>query len=412
MNLFEEYITKKRMRLFTGNREILMPSYIPERLPHREKEVSRLGEILAPSLEGVKPSNVFIYGKTGTGKTAVVKYVLRDLERVTTVHNLNVRSIYLNCETVDTHYSVLQNIGNFFMKKWDERIPFTGWPMEKVYETVKDKLNDFGGIFIVVLDEIDKLITKSGDDVLYHLLNLNDELTKARVSLIGISNNIQVTQMLDARVKSRLSQERILFPPYNASQLKDILMDRVRLANAEDVFSEEVIGLCAALAAQEHGDARRAIDLLRISLEMAEREGAVRVLPRHVYEASSQIELSCVAEAIRTLPIQQKLVLLSILLNSEMGKINQTTGEVYATYSKIAKMVGMQPVTQRRVTDFISELDSLGLISASLKSFGRYGRTKVINPAIPVDEAKEVITEDPFLEDMKNIKLPKQTVLH
>lgn len=410
VNIFEDLVRKKT-QIFKGNREILMPSYLPDKLPHREREVSLLSKILAPALDGMLPTNVFIHGNTGTGKTAVVKYVLRDLDRVCQIHNIKVKSIYLNCETVDTHYSVLQNIGNYLMNRWEEHIPFTGWPLEKVYQTVRDRLNSFGGVFIVVLDEIDKLVTKSGDDVLYHLLNLNEDADKAKLSIIGISNNIQFTQILDARVRSRLSQEKILFPPYNASQLKDILLDRVRLANGENVFSEEVISLCAALAAQENGDARRALDLLRRSLEIAEREGAQKVLPEHVLEANNQIELNCIRDVVKTLPLQQKLVLLCIIINNESGKINQTTSDIYNMYTRLAKVIGVPVVTQRRVTDFISELDSLGLISVTMRSFGRQGRTKVVNPAIPTEYVKETIIEDPYFSELKNIRFPKQLLL-
>ena len=62
------------------DREVLRHDYLPDRLPHREGQIRQLGEIVAPLLKGARSSNIFIYGNTGTGKTAVVKYVLTRLE--------------------------------------------------------------------------------------------------------------------------------------------------------------------------------------------------------------------------------------------------------------------------------------------------------------------------------------------
>ncbi|MEJ2271641.1 MAG: hypothetical protein P8X91_03995 [Candidatus Bathyarchaeota archaeon] len=53
--------------------------YIPDKLPHRDIQIKCLGGIVAPVLRCSPCSNVFIYGKTGTGKTAVTKYVLNKL---------------------------------------------------------------------------------------------------------------------------------------------------------------------------------------------------------------------------------------------------------------------------------------------------------------------------------------------
>ncbi len=163
------------------------------------------------------------------------------------------------------------------------------------------------------MDEIDKLVYKSGDDVLYHLSKINDDLKNARVSIIGISNDLLFTDFLDPRVKSRMEGEKMVFPPYNAEQLQDILKQRAALAFDDDVLEPGVIPLCAALAAQEHGDARKALDLLRIAGEIAERENADKDHRTvHVYKAKNKMELDCVSEAVRTLPTQSKMVLMCI----------------------------------------------------------------------------------------------------
>lgn len=409
-NIFEKHMRK--VSLFKGNREALYPDYLPENLPHRESEIDKLAEILVTALKGEKPSNILIYGKTGTGKTAVVRYVGRELMHAREVYaRRNVEYIYINCETVDTPYSVLQNLGNYFIEEWDEKIPFTGWPLDKVFTTVKEKIDDWNGIVIVVLDEVDKLVAKSGDDILYQLLLLDSEMKNSRLSVIGISNELKFTDLLDPRVKSRLTQEKLIFPPYNAYQLEDILEERVKIAVKDGVVSQEVISTCAAIAAREHGDARRAIELLRISVEMAEREGAERVEERHVYLAKNKIEMDCVSEAIRTLPLHSKIILLAVSLSDEAGRSSLTTGEIYQIYKNLSRRIGIQPLTQRRISDLISEMDMLGLINAKVKSFGRYGRTKIVELALPVIEVKKILLEDEFLMDLNNVKLSSQKKL-
>ncbi len=218
-----------------------------------------------------------------------------------------------------------------------------------------------------MLDEIDKLVYKSGDDVLYYLSKINNDLKNARVSIIGISNDLLFTDMLDSRVRSRMEGEKMVFPPYNAEQLKDILNQRALLSFDEGVLGPAVIPLCAALAAQEHGDARRALDLLRIAAEIAERENSDKVTELHVYKAKNKMELDCVSEAIRTLPSQSKLVLMCVVVLNECGMERLTTGDVYEKYKDMSRVVGLTVLTQRRITDLLSELDMMGIIHAKVR---------------------------------------------
>ncbi len=423
-NVFKSHMDSKS--LFKGDRDMLRPSYVPEDLPHRQEQINDLASIMVTALRGNRPSNVLIFGKTGTGKTAVVRYLEREINRLKRENKeseLNtefadydidkVEYVYINCEVVDTHYGVMKNIGNKFVEDWDEQIPFTGWPMEKVYESLKDRIEEEERVVVIILDELDKLVTKNGDSVLYHLSKINSELEKSKVSLIGISNNLKFTEFLDPRVKSRLGEEKMIFPPYNADQLKDILADRAEKAFEPEILGDDVISLCAALAAQEHGDARRALDLLRVSTEIAERKKEASVNTDHVYKAKNKIEQDCVREAVNTLPTHSKLVLYSILLMQDNGKDKLTTGEVYTGYKELSKRSGMDPLTQRRITDLISELDMLGLINARVKSFGRRGRTKEIQSSVSKSDIIDLIEKDKSIEAVKalNIHGTKQATL-
>jgi cell division control protein 6 len=218
-----------------------------------------------------------------------------------------------------------------------------------------------------------------GDDFLYNFTRINQELKKAKVSIIGITNDLHFIDTLDARVKSSLSEEEILFPPYNALELQDILKQRVELGFYPGVVSEEVIPKCAALAAQEHGDARRALDLLRVAGEIAERENDSKITEKHVDAALEKIDYDRIIESIKSLPKQSKALFWAIVELEERGEKNMQTGDIFNVYENVCRECGLHPLTQRRVSDLISELDMMGLINARVISLGRYGRTREVN---------------------------------
>jgi cell division control protein 6 len=391
----------------------MRPTFIPEIFPHREKEIDNLASILVPALREETPSNVFIYGKTGTGKTVVTKFVGKQLLKKGEETGKKVNFIYINCEVVDTQYRLLQNIANHFIDEWSDRIPFTGWPTDEVYTKLKHMIEKQGGVTVIILDEVDKL---KGDEALYNLSRINSELKHAKVSIVGISNDLKYTEFLDPRVKSSLGEENMIFPPYDAGELKDILYQRVNIALRTGCIEEDVIPLCAALAAQEHGDARRALDLLRMSAELAERTKTPRITKKHVQLAQNKIEIDRIVEVVRTLPTQSKLILLAILLQEKQNKkmntsVAITTGEVYEIYKILAKKTRIDSLTQRRVTDLISELDMLGIITARVISKGRYGRTRDIKMSSSPNEILNILEEDELFKNLSNYKIHGQTRL-
>ncbi len=412
------------------NKEVMRASYTPDDLPHRDSEIRALGSLLVPALRGETPSNVFIYGKTGTGKTACVKYVGKELHNKGQEIGKRVNLIYINCEIVDTQYRVLQNIANHYIppENWNQRIPFTGWPTDEVYEAlrryvdgwakneeqrwVRDAQRVGGEVTIIVLDEVDKL---KGDEVLYSLSRINSDLDHNKVSVIGISNDLKFTEFLDPRVKSSLGEESMIFAPYDAEQLQDILGQRAQIALKEDILEDGVIPLCSALAAREHGDARRALDLLRVAAELSERDRQTKVSEAHVRLAQNKIELDRISEVVRTLPTQSKLVLLATILgedaNRDQGISSLTTGEVFDIYKELCKQTGSDVLTQRRITDLISELDMLGIFTARVISKGRYGRTREIQMSCPIDSTKRVLEEDELIRGVVEFKPKRQNRL-
>ncbi len=188
---------------------------------------------------------------------------------------------------------------------------------------------------------------------------------------------------LDSRIRSSLSEEEVLFHPYNALQIQDILQNRAKVTFKEGVLREGVIAKCAAYAAREHGDARRALELLRVAGEMAEREGSQVVEIHHIDTAETKIEKDRVLDVIEGQPKQLHAALYAILCLCENSKSNIFTGDIYTLYKKLCQKISMRPITQRRLSDLIAELDMLGLINARTISKGRYGRTREISVSIP-----------------------------
>lgn len=403
-NIFTQYMQKRNV--IVKNKKILQSSYIPENLPHRMDKIREIVEIIAPSLNKDKPSNILIFGKTGTGKTAVMNFVGKELKKADEEQQ-NCSFIYVNCEVVDTTYGILYNISNQIITDPSKRIPFTGWSLDKILAELTDYIDKQDKVFIIVLDEIDRSFQKNGDDIFYYLTTINEVLQNSKVSIIGITNNVNFTELLGQRVKSRLGEEKIIFPPYNVEQLQDILEARAKDAFDEGVLDDDVIPYCAALSAQEMGDARRALDLLRMAADFAERNGDTKVTGAHVRYAKNKIELDAVSEIVKTLTIQSKIVLMSIIRNTENDMTTMTTGDVYSMYKFICESIGQSVLTQRRVAGLISELDMLGIIHARVKSFGRAGRTKEIELSTP----KEIISMIKNDEIFKSMKDRKQTTL-
>lgn len=393
------------------NRELLRPSFVPEALPHREQEIHELAQILSPALNHETPSNVIMYGKTGTGKTVVVKYVGQELQTQGKAMGKQIHFLYINAQLVDSLYKILQYIGQHLINNLSDVIPLNGLSIDVLFAKIIQHLDTQKQSIIVALDESDKI--KTNDKALYSLTRINEQFRQARLSLICISNDLKFTDSLDARVRSSFGQENMVFAPYDAEQLQDILRERVKVALKSDKIDDEVIPLCSALAAREHGDARKALDLLRVSVEIAERNGEPKVTRKHVRLAQKKIESDCTAEVIKSLPLHSKLVLIAILKtkkNHREAGISEvmTTGEVYDYYKTQCEKAEYDDLTQRRIADFIAELDMLGIITARVISKGRQGRTKEITLATPVIQIMEVLQEDEMLKDLLHYNLKNQ----
>ncbi len=385
-NIFDDYIAKN---VIFKNKEMLTTRFTPHNIPHRDSHIKQIALMLAPILRNDKPSNIFIYGKTGTGKTLVMKNIMDNLRNSAASNSIGLKIIYINCKMqkiTDTEYRLLAQL----IYEFGESVPYTGLPTNELYKKLFRLLESAPKNVIMVLDEVDSLINKIGDEVLYNLTRINQDLKSTQVTVIGISNNLSFVESLDPRVRSSLSEEEMVFPPYNATQLRDILTVRAEEAFAHGAISSGVVAKCAALAAQEHGDARKALDLLRVSGEIAEREGESVVTERHTDVAQKKLDTDRFIETLRSQPKQSQAVFSSILNLHQGGVTGMQTGSVYDEYCSLCRRTGLSPLTQRRVSDLISELETFGIIGTAVKSRGRYGRTRTINISLSADLVKKM----------------------
>jgi cell division control protein 6 len=380
-NYFEDYLKKEPLFI---DKKVLQLNYVPEIIHHREDQINKVAGILAPALRIEKPSNMFIYGKSGTGKTLTVQHVSESMMQIAEKNKLPVKIHYLNCKlkrVSDTEYRLIAELA----RALDTEIPATGLPTDEVYKMFVSALEKKKILLVLILDEIDQLVSKAGDQILYSLTRINSELKQSQISLIGISNDLMFTNYLDPRVKSSLSEEELVFPPYNAIQLQSILKERADKAFRKGVVENGVLEKCAAYAAREHGDARRALELLRVAGELAERNNVVKINLQSLDEAEEKIEKDRVHEIVTSQPKQSQVALLAIFGTLKTaGNRPLFTGDIYELYKDLCNEAKIRPLTQRRISDIIAELDMLGIINAKVISKGRYGRTRQIGLGIPV----------------------------
>ncbi|HMH10960.1 MAG TPA: AAA family ATPase [Candidatus Nitrosopolaris rasttigaisensis] len=394
-SIFEKAVTGKTL---IKNRRTLTIDYVPEKLPFRDEETKTIAQTLSVVLKGARPSNLLLFGKPGTGKTAVIKNVVQRLHQKAKDLEIEVTVPFVNAKTANTGYKVLYEIAeNMGINQEEEKklqVHFTGLSMGEATDRILDFIQKKKKLHVVlIIDEVDSLVDRNGDDILYNFTRANERISGGGfISLIGISNSLTFKDKLDPRVRSSLSEEEMVFNPYTVEQLQKILADRAKLAFNDDVISNAAINLCAAMAGRENGDARKAIDLLRVAAEIAERERLTNVEEKHVRLAQEKIEKDTNHEVLKNSTTHTKIVILAIMKSK-----NGNTGEVYDIYSSLCNNAEYEPLTQRRITQIISELDQLGLVSSDVVSKGRYGRSQRIKITVPTLTIREAFKDDPSL---------------
>jgi cell division control protein 6 len=393
-NIFDRAASGKAL---VKNRQTLTIDYVPDRLPFRDEEARGLAETLSTVLkkEPGRPSNLLLFGKPGTGKTAVVKSVVDRLTKKAAELGIEITVPVINAKLANSAYKILYEIAEYMgINREEKKVHFTGLSMGEATDRILQFIQKKRMHVILVIDEIDSLVDRNGDDVLYSFTRANERMTKGGfITLIGISNSLTFKDKLDPRVRSSLSEEEMVFNPYGVEQLRQILSERARIAFNEGAITDAAINLCSAIAGREHGDARKAIDLLRVAAELAERAHAGKVEEKHVRAAQEKIEKDTNLEVIRNATLHEKLVIIAITKSK-----NGNTGEVYEIYSLLCRQADHDPLTQRRMTQIISRMDQLGLISTDIINQGRYGRSQKIKVTVPLATIKSALKDDALQE--------------
>lgn len=371
--------------------QFLNIDYVPEKLPFRDEETRTLAQVLSTIFKNARPSNLLLFGKPGTGKTAAARNVVERLSKKASELKMDIKVLFINAKSAGSAYKVLFEIAEELgiNKEHEKQVHFTGLSMGEATDRILQYMQKKKLGVVLVIDEIDSLVDKSGDDILYNFTRANQKMKGGFITLIGISNSLTFKDKLDPRVRSSLSEEELVFNPYTVDQLKQILHERAKASFNEGAISDAAVNLCAAIAGREHGDARKAIDLLRVSAELAEREGASRVDEKHVRAGEDRIERDAPFIALKNATTHNKLVILAVM-KSRSG----TTGDVYETYLSMCKQTEQRPLTQRRMTQIISDLELQGLVATDIVNQGRYGRSQKIKITVPITTVKEALKED------------------
>ena len=379
------------------NREILHFTYIPDIIPHRNSEQEQITQTLIPILKHSRPSNLLVYGKPGTGKTLVVKKILSQIQKRVEKSNFPIKLVYVNSKEETTLYGLLVSFGRE-LDLSEEKLPSTDLAISEVFKRLLKTIEENHYNVVFVIDEIDHLVhlvSKTGNDILYQLTRANERLKKATLTLVGISNDLTFKERLDPRVISSLGEEEIVFTNYTVEQLKKILEDRIQLALIKGAIEESAINLCAAMAGREHGDARRAIDLIRVAGEIAEREQSNIVKEEHVRKAAQKIEEDKETTALRSYPLHEKLLIIAVMKASGLS-----TGEIYSAYKSLCKIIRQKELTQRRVTQMLSEIELSGIITGKLIHQGIHGRIKKYKLTISPEMIKNTFKDELTFEDI------------
>lgn len=379
--------------VFTGH-------YVPTTILHRAKEIKSLWLRINGPLIGRPIKNTIIYGLSGTGKTLTTRFVAEELQKKTS----DVKVWYIRLKNAKSEYKALRKVGQEVLRQDFNGHTFTamcGMIFKPLLMLPENNL-------VFIIDEIDSIESDSGYDAFLDTFLRpyeNFDIGGKNISVIFISNKMSFPENLTVGTNSSFScMDKIIFEPYDANDLRDILTERAQRGLFPGTYNDEIISLCAAYGAQEHGDARRTIELLYKSASIAEEDSDI-IQEKHVRNALDVIEFEGISRLVETLPVQTKAVCLSIskaMKKKISGEIKDiTTTAVYNQYTRIAEIIYLNVLTQRRISDYLVELSNLGIIQSFNKYKGRMGRERNIDLLVSPEIIEKVIYKDFRFQSLK-----------
>src|SRR5438874_1212549 len=355
--------------------------YLPDKLVHRDQQTQRLFSLLRPIVEAGASSNAFLYGAVGTGKTHTAKRFCLDFRKYASEPNRAVDWDLVNCRQRMGDDAVLLRL----LQHFDAHFPERGFSIAEKMESLRKHLEKHRLHFIVILDEVDALLKKSGADLIYSFARIAEEgtTTKGNISMILISQRPNALDYMDAAALSTFRRTNVVeFPRYDRQELEDIVHVRVALAMHPGTVDDDLVDLIADIAS-EFGDARYGIELLEKAGMLADEEHAEEVAAEHVRGAKAQVHPIEVEERLALLDVPKKLVLLSIARKSRK-KAYITMGDAEQAYALVCEEYGEKPRAHTQFWKYVKELDALGLVDTKLSGKGEVGKTTLISlPEVP-----------------------------
>jgi len=354
----------------------LMPEYVPQVLVHREEEFRQLTRFFKPVLENRSSQRVLITGSVGVGKTVLARRFGAELEKAAGSRGMNLTYLHINCRKDRTIYSVIAKILQHFNPRW----PYYGLGPEKLLNDVVNYLNSRDAYLTVTLDELDFFVQQNGPNLVYSLTRTAEEQGGPnRISLIAIARDKSFLRSLDAATQSTFMHNVIALDRYSASQLKDILLSRIREAFKHGVVEEDTVDLIADIASR-WGDARFALELLWRAGMAADAEAAGVVTPEHARKAKAEVYPEIKREVLRDLQLHEKLTLLAVARKLNLSKRAYAfTGDVEKTYRVVCEEYREEPRRHTQFWEYLQRLNALGVVDIKPSGLGQRGQTLKIS---------------------------------
>ncbi|MFC1895959.1 Cdc6/Cdc18 family protein [Thermodesulfobacteriota bacterium] len=353
----------------------------------RKKQLSRIVSHLTPVLDAAHPPSALIYGPTGSGKTVTLIHVLSTFQRVAEGRGVAFRYAYVDLTSPKTTFGALNEVAITLDNT--RRRYRKGIPIDFMHATIIEAIGSYEGFLCLLIDEADN-VRPNPDAFLTFLAKTLPRKVNCHLLLILLTNRLDWEKTLDPRILSFLKKTDIIFEPYNAMDLVEILKLRVEKALDKRRVDRAALNKVAALASRETGDARKAVELLSKAVKVAE-ETSGRLTEKEVDIAEERLEVDKTDELIRALATHQRLALQACYAVLANRVTKASTGQVYEVYQNICTEDMIRPLTQRRFSDMISFLDLYGLINARVVSMGRYGKTREIMSSLPDNVIKGFI---------------------